>query len=174
MMQKIFESKLIQNNHSLFVDKCNKTYERITYLINNKDTTWNYNLYNVFTVTAGDVYFHKLFKELVNIIKNYHKKDEPLWVQCWLNYHSDKQVLDWHDHKWLFHGYISIDPKDTKTIFENGFEVKNKPGNIYIGPCNVKHKVVVEKPYSGYRITLGFDVINEPNYQINTTSFVPI
>ena len=115
-----------------------------------------------------------LFKELKNIIKEYHKKDEPLWFQCWLNYHSDNQVLDWHDHQWLWHGYISIDPKETKTIFENGFEVKNEIGNIYIGPCNIKHKVVVNKPYFGHRITLGFDVISVPDYPINTTSFMPI
>ena len=63
-MQKVIECKLIQDNHSLFVNKCNKTYERITNLINNKDTTWNYSLYNVFTVTAGDVYF-------INYLKNW-------------------------------------------------------------------------------------------------------
>ena len=61
-----------------------------------------------------------MFKDVFKIVRKYSKTKEPLWIQCWLNYHSDKQVLDWHDHKWLFHGYISIDPKDTKTIFENG------------------------------------------------------
>ena len=172
--QKVIKSELIKNNHQLFIDKCNQAYQKITTLIKSRDTTWNYSFYNIFTITAGDKYFYQLFKELKNIIKEYHKKDEPLWVQCWLNYHSDKQVLDWHDHEWLLHGYISIDPKETKTIFENGFEVKNEIGNIYIGPCNIKHKVVVNKPYFGHRITLGFDVISVPDYPINTTSFMPI
>ena len=75
----------------------------------------------------------------------------------------------------MFHGYISIDPKNTKTIFEDGTVINNKVGNIYIGPCNLKHKVEVNEPYEDERITLGFDVINSDfKKQNDKISFIPI
>lgn len=169
----LIKSKIILNNKKLFIDKCNESYKKISKIINSKDTTWNYGIYNIFAVTAGDEYFYELFQELKNIIKQYYKKDENLWMQSWINYHKTDQVLDWHNHSWLLHGYVSIDPKDTRTIFEDGTEIVNKIGNIYIGPCDLRHKVVVDKPYEGNRITLGFDVINK-EFENDKISFIPL
>lgn len=173
-MHKIYKSSLIIENQHLFIDTCNQAKEKISNMIKSKETTWNYSLYNIFAATAGDEYFFQLFKELKNIIYEYNDIEENLWMQSWINYHKLNEVLDWHNHEWLFHGYVSIDPKNTRTIFENGTEIKNEIGNIYIGPCNLKHKVVVDKPYEGNRITLGFDVINKNFKNNNTISFIPL
>jgi len=172
---RIIKSEIITKNQELFIDKCNEAYKKITKIINSKETTWNYGLYNIFSVTAGDEYFYKLFLEIKNLIKEYHSKNETLWMQSWINYHKSNEVLDWHNHIWLIHGYVSIDPKKTKTIFEDGTEIVNEIGNIYIGPCHLRHKVVIDKPFEGNRITLGFDVINNSYKKYNDKiSFIPL
>ena len=171
----IFESNLIISNQELFIEKCKEAYNKICNITKSKETTKNYGLYNVFAVTAGDEYFYKLFLELKHIIQSYNNKEENLWVQSWINFHKSNEVLNWHNHHWLFHGYISIDPKNTKTIFEDGTVINNKVGNIYIGPCNLKHKVEVNESYEDERITLGFDVINSDfKKQNDKISFIPI
>jgi hypothetical protein len=115
--------------------------------------------------------------------KKYSNTKKELWYQSWLNFHKVNEVLDWHNHpECLFHGYISIDPKETETEFES-YKIKNEIGNVYIGNGQLKHKVNVLKPFEGYRITIAFDVISED--EINTiykkygkidinTSFIPI
>ena len=53
--------------------------------------------------------------------------------------------------------YISIDPKNTITEFEK-WKVHNKIGQIYIGEGGHQHRVIVNEPYEGYRITIGLDI----------------
>lgn len=173
MDRKVIQSKFIIDNQNIFIEKCNEAHKKISKLLHGADTTKFYDLYNIFAVTAGDEYFKKLFKELKTIIFDYSKTDKSLWMQSWINYHKQDQCLDWHDHFWKFHGYISIDPKKTKTIFKDGFEIENEVGNIYIGPCNLEHKVIVNKPYEGNRITLGFDVIDN-TFDNPNISFIPL
>ena len=60
----IFKSKIILQNKDLFITKCNEAYSKVSEIIKSKDTTWNYKLYNIFSVTSGDEYFYELFKEL--------------------------------------------------------------------------------------------------------------
>ena len=171
----VHKSQLIKDNQKYFIDGCNRAYKKIKPIIKSEDTTRAYGVYNLFAVTSGDQMFYKLYQELKDIIRNYHGKNEPLWMQAWLNYHAPQQLLDWHDHWWLIHGYVSIDPKDTTTIFEDGSKIKNKVGNIYIGPCKRTHKVTIDKNFSGHRITIGFDVIDQYNYKNNDKiSFIPI
>ena len=96
-----------------------------------------------------------------------------MWFQSWLNFHKPDQVLDWHDHNWPYHGYISIDPKGTRTVFKD-YEVKNEIGNIYIGPGHRRHKVEVDEVYDGPRITLGFDIHTEPSKPFDQWSLLPL
>ena len=116
----------------------------------------SYSQYNFFALSSPSILFNNLFRELRNIINEY-VPNEIKWMQSWLNYHYPNEVLDWHNHHWDYHGYICIDPKKTRTIFEN-YEVTNEVGNIYIGPGYRKHKVIVDEEYDNPRITLGFDV----------------
>ena len=109
--------------------------------------------------------------------------DRPLWIQSWLNYHKGKEVekeLPMHSHKENYHGYISILPQDTSTIFKNGLKIDNKIGQIYIGPGDNKndndywdHYVKINKPYEGIRITIGFDICPIPNKILNP-SYIPL
>ena len=124
------------------------------------DSTWQYYMYNIFGVTSPSIYFFNIFKELKNIVLK-NVKSEKIWLQAWLNYHTSDKVLDWHNHRAPYHGYICIEPQSTTTEFETGWNILNECGNIYFGPGNIKHRVVNDNPYSGVRITLGYDVITE-------------
>ena len=120
------------------------------------DTTWTYHLYNIFSVASPNIHFLNIYKKLVDIIKE--NVDGQSFLQAWLNFHDHDQVLDWHDHSSPYHGYISLEPQDTKTEFEE-WSIDNECGNIYFGEGNIMHRVVNNSYYTGKRITIGFDVI---------------
>ena len=80
-----------------------------------------------------------------------------MWMQAWLNYHNHNQVLGWHNHDWDYHGYISIDPKNTITEFRD-YKIENKVGQIYFGPGQREHRVVCLDEFSDTRLTIGFDI----------------
>ena len=80
-----------------------------------------------------------------------------MWMQAWLNYHNHDQVLGWHNHDWDYHGYISIDPKNTVTEFRD-YKIENKVGQIYFGLGQREHRVVCLDEFSDTRLTIGFDV----------------
>ena len=138
-----------------------------------KDPTWGYKFYNTFTATAPSFLFYDLFSELKTIIRDYIGHNNPLWVESWINYHLPNQVLDWHSHLWPVHGYISIDPKQTRTVFD-GYSITNELGNIYIGPGYRRHKVEVLEHFHTPRITLGFDVVTDPSQSEGILSLIPI
>jgi len=141
-----------------------------------KDSTWDYNAYNIFSLAGGSELFYQIYKDLIFVIKDYLKDQNDdsstAWMQSWLNYHKQDEVLDWHDHFFSYHGYISIDPKDSTTEFKE-YSIQNKPGNIYIGPSRRPHRVVVNKPYTDTRTTLGFDILTRPQ-EVGNLSFIPI
>jgi hypothetical protein len=163
---QIYNSKLIIKNKNKFYEECLKAKERFDILFPNKESsTWNYRKYNIFSLTSGFINFYKLFYELKIIIYKYHKIKEPLWFQSWLNFHKEDEVLNWHSHIGsCAHGYISINPENTKTIFDE-YEIKNKVGQIYIGDSTKRHKVVILKPFTKNRITIAFDVFNFKNFK---------
>jgi len=162
----IRQSKFIKDNAKLFYKEClaGKDRHKIMFPTENS-TTWNYKKYNVFSLTAGSPIFYKLLIELKKIIFEYLGTKEPLWFQSWLNIHTEDEVLNWHNHFGsTAHGYISINPEKTKTVFED-FEIDNKIGQIYIGESNKKHKVVVLDGFKKKRITIAFDVLNLKNFK---------
>jgi len=122
-----------------------------------QDTTWAYGLYNIFSITSPSTNFYNIYKELSELVRNYLKTDEPLWMQAWLNYHKHDELLKWHTHGYPYHGYICIDPKKTITVFET-HTIENKIGQIYFGKGNIYHRVEALEPFDGHRITIGFDV----------------
>ncbi len=141
-----------------------------------RDSTWTYSDYNFFSLSSPSPLFHQLFLELRDVINGY-VPEQMKWVQCWLNYHNTEQVLDWHNHEWDYHGYISIDPKNTRTQFRE-YEIRNEVGNIYIGPGYREHRVVVDDDFQSPRITLGFDVLvyrkDRETLPDSMLSFIPI
>ena len=195
MKQEINNNYIIRNfsyikeNHNHFIEYANLAHQRFNFAFGNKtsfnqnSSTWFYRYYNITCLTFGSSLYYKLFSDLQNLIKEIAKHKKPLWYQSWLNFHKPNEVLDWHNHyECLLHGYISIDPKESETEFED-YKIKNEIGNVYIGKPEKKHKVNILKPYDGHRITIAFDIIDEDNVNsiykkygnidINT-GFIPI
>ena len=150
----------VEQHQSEFISDLTHSHEALTKfgIIN---TTGNYHEYNIFGATSPSVHMYKLFSALRAIIRDKLGYDDRLWIQSWVNFHTHDQVLDWHNHDAKWHGYVSIDPKDTTTEFERGFKIENKVGNIYLGPGYNRHRVVNNSEYDGVRITIGFDVLTD-------------
>ena len=83
-----------------------------------------------------------------------------------------------------FMGYVGI-PDDTIRKLaieamreEEGdvkYEIKNEIGNIYFGKgWDRMHMVRVDSPYEGKRITLGFDIICQPDVPDDQFSIIPL
>ena len=175
---KLYQSNLIKDNQQDFIHQCNTAHELILRNLNLKDSTWDYDLYNIFSVTSTSVLFYKLFQELNHYVRSFIGDDRPLWVQSWLNYHKGEKLeenLKMHGHSCQYHGYISIDPKNTTTLFKNGLQIDNKIGQIYIGPSGGlsewDHCVKINQPYRGNRITIGFDISTLQNTLLNPSFF---
>ena len=172
MDYRVYKSELIIKHQSEFIDLIKESYD-LHQRIFGEDSTWSYYKYNFFSLSAPSALSYRLFVELKNIINEYISGDDMRWMQCWINYHYPNQVLKWHNHEWDYHGYISIDPKETRTVFSD-YEIKNEIGNIYIGPGDREHKVVVDENFNSPRITLGFDISLESEDINDTISLIPI
>lgn len=161
MTYKLFQSQYIVDNQQRIFDDLDMAHSNFKKLFPENDSTWTYDRYNLFALTAPSSIFYEIYKELRNIIRGELGESRQLWIQAWINYHRPEQVLDWHDHSFEYHGYISIDPKKTNTVFKD-YTVENKTGQIYFGPGHRPHKVEVLEPFSGYRTTIGFDIHTTP------------
>ena len=129
----------------------------------------------MFALTTPSPLFWELFQEIKYIVEQQFDYHGPKWIQCWLNYHKQDEVLDWHNHAFPMHGYVSIRPHYTTTTFGD-YEVKNEIGNIYIGPGHRDHKVIVNKEWKDDmpRLTLGYDIITDVNIPDNQFSAIPL
>ena len=157
-----FNLKAVEENVTMFVDQCNQLHNIIN--DNNiKDSTWQYKEYNLFSLSSSSEAFWFLWRNIQICIRKHIGDDRPAWMTGWLNYHKHSEVLDWHNHLGSeFHGYVSIDPKKTKTIFKDEktkqYEIQNETGLLYIGPSARLHKVEPLEYFDGTRITIAFDV----------------
>jgi hypothetical protein len=126
------------------------------------DTTKAYIYYNIFGVSSPSKHLYVIYKKIRDLVRDKFP-NEMIWMQSWLNCHDYDEVLGWHNHSSSWHGYISIEPQDTITEFEN-WTIENECGNIYFGPGKHIHRVVNKSNYSGKRITIGFDIMLEKDY----------
>ena len=170
---KVYKSELIVKYSGQMITDLYAVHEFFKKSFPEKDSTWSYNLYNIFCATSPSPLWYDLLVELKKYIREFIGHENPLWMQSWLNFHKPEEVLDWHNHEWPYHVYISIDPKNTETVFDN-YKIKNELGNIYIGPGNRMHKVEVIEPFTTPRITLGFDIHEEPDFPYQQFSLMPI
>ena len=171
---KLFQSEIICSDPEAFVSECVMAHSLFEEKYSKeKGSTWAYTDYNLFVLTAGSLRFYLLYKELCKAIRDYAGYDEPIWMQSWINYHDQDQILDWHNHHWDFHGYISVDPKQSTTEFER-WSIKNKTGQIYIGAGGIMHRVVAEEPFDGKRITIGFDCSFDKGAMYRGRHLIPI
>jgi hypothetical protein len=160
---ELYRSDLIVTHHAAFVERCHYAVDKFKRIFGDKSSTWTFGSYNTFAMTAGSDIFYQLYHELRTLIRHFTKINGPLWFQSWLNFHFENEVLDWHRHRnSIVHGYISIEPHQTKTLFES-YEIQNEIGNVYIAPSGQMHKVMVLERFTTPRITIAFDVFNEDN-----------
>ena len=168
---------IVAHSHNV-VEAATNIHTKFIKLFGPDDTTTTYYKYNIFTMTAGDPYFYTIFRQISAAIRDKVGDDRPLWMEAWLNYHKEDEVLDWHTHDedYLLHGYLSIEPMNTVTEFKN-FTIENKVGNLYVGKTGpgFAHAVKVREPYGGDRITFAFDVIDSTYAnELSNLSFIPI
>lgn len=157
---RLYYSPFILQNHKEFISHSEFAYDLYCNIYKNRESTWGYLKYNIFSLTVGSPLFHTLFQQVTSACRDWYQKDEPLWLQAWINYHTPDEVLKWHRHNdCALHGYVSIDPKNTSTRFEK-FSVKNSVGNIYVGPPHLYHEVVVHESFDTPRITLAFQALD--------------
>jgi len=160
----IHQSEYIKNNIQDIITHTHSAHQTFEKMYPGTDSTWSYARYNIFSLAGPSGVFYKVFKELQSVITQQLGTDTELWMQCWVNYMTYEELdrLDWHGHAFDYHGYISIDPKNTYTDFKD-YAIENTAGQIYFGPGYRSHKVVAHDKYEGTRITLGFDVVSTNN-----------
>ena len=159
-----YNLKVVEANVNMFVDQCNQLHKIITDK-NIYDSTWQYKEYNIFSLSSSSEAMWFLWRNIQICIRKHIGDDRPAWMTGWLNFHKHKDILDWHNHTGSqYHGYVSIDPKETNTIFKTDdieYQIENIPGLLYIGPSARLHKVEALKPFEGIRTTIAFDVTTE-------------
>jgi hypothetical protein len=162
----MYKCNYIIENKDKFIEDANLAYKRFVFNYPKESSTWFYRYYNVTSLLFGSIYYYNFFINFKKLIRRYSNTNKPLWYQSWLNFDDKNKLLDWHEHKeCTFHGYVSIDPKETITEFKQ-YKIKNKIGNVYIGEANKLHKVSLLKQFEGKRITLGFDIIDDKHVKL--------
>lgn len=184
---RLYRSSYIAHQQELLVQECRKIHEKFQAAFPSANSTASttvaemakykihdgYSLYNAFSFAAPSIAFMRVYRDLTEAIRAFVPERE-LYMQAWLNYQDPSEVLGWHSHEgYQYHGYIAIDPHDTTTEFE-GYEIHNRPGQIYIGRAFLRHRVVNRSAYAGKRITLGFDIIEPQALTIRNRGFIPV
>ena len=159
-----WDLEAVSKNQNIYIEQSNILYDLLKSQGIN-DTTWEYKKYNIFSLASSSEAFWFLWKNIQLCVRKHLNNDSPAWMTGWLNYHNNDNILDWHNHLGSnYHGYVSIDPKNTKTIFQSesgDYEIENKVGLLYIGPSARLHKVEALEPFDGTRITIAFHVSTE-------------
>jgi len=173
MGAKIYKSKVVLDNHRVMASILANAAEIFEQHKLGDHYTWSYDKYNVFGLTSPTQVFYDLFLELNEIAYEYTGA-KNLWMQSWMNNDPDHDPLQRHRHAWNWHGYISIRPHKTRTVFDD-FILKNEIGNVYIGPGMLYHKVVVDEPYpkDEPRLTIGFDLTEDPMRISENVGLIP-
>ncbi len=172
-----FTSIFVQRNQAQILNVLEEGKRRFEALNGESENiTWQYKHYNIFNLCAHSYEINKLQSITHQVIKlyldEYEIKYEGFSVTAWLNYHTKaSQLLKVHTHISLIHGYINIDPLESRTIMSdyNGndnFYVENKVGLIYINQPNSYnlHRVEVNPDYIKDgdlirpRVTLAFNI----------------
>tara|TARA_R100000664_G_scaffold28576_1_gene39937 strand:- start:1897 stop:2493 length:597 start_codon:yes stop_codon:yes gene_type:complete len=186
----IFKHEPLVKNQNYFINDIKIAREFLIKEFKTDNLTWMYQKYNIFSILAGSNYFWNLYKDIGICVQRHitgnlqQELPKNMWMQSWLNWHTKKELLKRHNHadngNGYMHGFVSIEPRDTKTIFYKDYEdekpiyhVDNEIGNIYIGDGNKWHEVISNSSFDGERITLGFDIMTR-NSPTNHFGFIPL
>ena len=141
-----FTNASLKDLPNIFENIKREEQEDRNFLNTNQDVS-GYRFYNVFALTTPSPLFWELFQELKYIVEQQFDYHGPKWIQCWLNYHKQDEVLDWHNHAFPMHGYVSIRP-----IILSAFDYV-KITEIY--KINPVHKVIVNKEWKILLVNTG-------------------
>lgn len=149
--------------------------------------TWFSEHYNIFSLCAGSQFLHGVFIDLRRAIRAHwqlHDLEQPqsLWLQCWANLHSEHERLLAHNHEWPWHGYITVIPQPSRTVFlaeqsvdsQELYHIDNQAGQIYIGPGYRYHAVDYTQSFTGSRLTLGWDLCTTDRLIDHRMGFIPL
>lgn len=129
--------------------------------------------YNFFSLCAPSMVGAILFQQVHHVLRE-NIQDEFIYVQCWLNRQLENEVLGWHSHEgYDYHGYVCIDPKNSETDF-GFYKISNQVGLIYFASEFPQHRVRNLSPFSGHRLTIGFDVVLAGGPEFENKGFVPV
>ena len=156
------------DNHRVMIDILSNAIS----FLGDVDPTWTYDKYNLFGLTSPTQVFYDLYKELRGFVYDYTNAKQ-LWIQSWVNYHTPDQLLKRHNHAYPIHGYICVNPHLTKTVFDD-YEIENRIGDVYIGPGGRHHEVQLIEPFYTSRITIGFDVTDNPSKATGNLGMIPL
>ena len=57
-----------------------------------------YRFYNVFNLTSPSPLYWFLFKNIKQVVRNTLGNNQPLWMQCWMNFHKQQEVSVSYTH----------------------------------------------------------------------------
>ena len=171
-------------DHDKLVQYVDMSKAKFEHLFDDKThNTGFYYLYNFFSIASCNKNTYNLYLAIVKCIKDYFEVNnipkDNVWMQMWMNIHDKDQVLKSHSHDFPYHGYFSLTPQKTDTVFQdkiNGkelYRIQNNPYQVYIGVGNRPHYVDVLEDYTDKRITFGFD-IQTNELVTGNFSFIPI
>ena len=168
MDHKLHKSQVVLDNQRVMINILDNSIS----FLKGDDPTWTYHKYNLFGLTSPTQVFYNLYNELRGFVYDYAGVSQNLWMQSWVNYHTPDQLLKRHNHAYPIHGYICVNPHLTKTVFDD-YEIENRIGDVYIGPGGRHHEVQLIEPFYTPRITIGFDITNNPSKADANLGLIP-
>ena len=144
-------------------------------------STQLFNQYNLLLYPFAE--FHNLYHEICKVFDVVCNKDENYYIQCWLNYYTYNQYIDWHKHfepeSQTWHGFICVDCKDSKTSYKlpsgKEIDIPSIDGNMVISKSDGDIHRTYPWPYKDSpRITIAFDIVPWHRIQWGTNHWVPV
>lgn len=144
-------------------------------------TTRVFNHYNLLLFPYDE--FHKLYQEICRVFSIVCNTDKNYYIQCWLNYCTYEQFIDWHSH-WgsqdnTWHGFVCVDSEDSITSYRlpsgEEFDVPSKNGTLIISRSNGDVHRTYPWPHADRpRITIAFDCVPEDRIQWGVNHWIPV
>ena len=120
--------ELVGLNQKSLIDHIKVSRDKFNHLYGGfEHATKYYYLYNFFTISSCNQDVYLLYLKLLKCIKQYFDfksiNASQVWMQTWMNIHTENNVLTSHSHAYPIHGYLSLSNHDTDTVFTDELPV---------------------------------------------------
>jgi len=132
-------------------------------------STHVFNQYNLLMYPLDQ--FHELYFEIQRMYRELSQVDNPMYIQCWLNFYNKGQYIDWHGH-WgdgsgAYHGYFCVDVEpDSHTSYKflvndeiKLVDIESKNNLLVIGKTEGDQHKSSEWKNDYPRITIAYDIV---------------